>query len=93
METKTNYPCLSRAWSCSSQQPSQWEKPVRQWINPPPGLISCLAENRDGSYPLGKGGIQPLLESNHPRGMEGCTEALALCGDESARPMREKTKM
>lgn len=72
---------------------SQWKKLTWQRINPSPGLISCLAENRDGSYPPGRAGIQSLLETNHPWGVEGCTEVLALRGDESARPMREKHKM
>jgi len=57
-----------------------------------PVLAPCPAEKRDSSYLPGRAGIQLLSEVNHPWGLEWGTEALALCGNEPARPMGKITR-
>lgn len=95
METKC--PCLSRAGPSSSQQHSHSGKSLlgdnkHTHTHTPLRLPPFPAENRDGSYLPGKAGIQLLLETKHPWGLEGGTEAPALCSDEPDRSMGKRPR-
>lgn len=93
METETSIHALAEHVTALPSTPVTLGKSCVVVNKPTSGLFPFPAENRDSSYLPGRGGIQLFLETNHPWGLEGGTEALAFCGDEPARPMEKKHKV